>query len=118
MVTNRRYGDTHHVVSLDDLVPEPGEVVDSEFVLPSVDTDENVQTFQNLHLRKPPSRDERKNWRRGVKETSVGVMSDTEQLLKLLFTLENISTYPMAQLPLFLKKNLSLLSKFKWLLWA
>ena len=38
--------------SSENLVPEPGEVVDSQLVLAAIDTDKNVVTFNHFDLRK------------------------------------------------------------------
>ena len=50
-----------NIVSFDNLVPEPGEVVDTELVLASIDTDQHIQALQHLHLGKPSPGDEREH---------------------------------------------------------
>ena len=54
-----------HIVSLDYLVPQPGQVVHPQLVLAAIDADQNVEALQHLNLREPSARDQGKHCRAG-----------------------------------------------------
>ena len=51
LVNEREEGSTHVVASSKDLVPQPGEIVNSQLVFPSIDANKNIVTLKHFNLR-------------------------------------------------------------------